>query len=131
MNLRAQAVIDVKTQNLKNWSLPIVLIDPDGNKYNTDNETAETLKAIQILYDYRRENPDTGEPMTVKEPVVVLALSSLSRIPQPGEKWIIEIPLDPSDPDTLSTFFFSSDRSPEGGASLGFIRLYPQKAAQS
>ena len=130
MNLRQRTIIDMKTQNLKNWSMPITLIDPNGIKYDTDNETGEDLKAIQILYDYQVENPDTGVPMTIKEPVVVIALSSLSRVPQPGERWIINIPLSPSDPYTLSPYMITADRPPEGGESLGFIRIYPEKADQ-
>ena len=131
MNLRQRAIIDMKTQNLKNWSMPITLIDPDGIKYDTDNETGEILRAAQILYGYKVENPDTGVPMTVKEPIVVIVLSSLSRVPQPGERWIINIPLSPLNPDILSPYMITADRPPEGGESLGFVRIYPGKADQS
>ena len=131
MNLRERAIKDSKKQNLKNWGLPIVLIDPDGNTYNTDAETDEQLMALQILYDYKRINPETGEEVTINEPIVTIALSSLSRIPQSGEKWIINMPADPSEVTQYETFIHSSTRAVEGGRSLGFIRLYPQKAKQS
>ena len=131
MNLRERAVIDVKNQNLKNWALPIILQDPDGNTYDTDNETGEELKAIQILYDSTSQNPDTGDIIIVHEPVITIARSSLSRIPIPGETWHIKFPLDPTDEDTLSNYTFIPDRSSEGGNSLGFIRIYPLKLVQS
>ena len=130
-NIRTRAINDLKKQNLKNWSLPIILQDPDGNTYDKDNETGEDLKAVQILYDRIVENPDTGESITVNEPVIVIARSSLLVIPQPGETWSIKFPLDPTDEDTLSNYAFTPDRSIEGGGSLGFIRIYPIKLVQS
>ena len=131
MNLRERAVLDIKNQNLKNWALPVELIDPDGNKYDTDYESGETLQAVQILYDRRDLDPNTGETVIIHEPVIVIALSSLERIPAAGEKWGIKFPLDPTDPDTLSYYLFTGDRAPEGGNSLGFIRIYPFKVEQS
>jgi len=131
MNLRQLAITDLKTQNITDWSLPIELTDPDGIRYNTDAETGEQLKAIQILYDYRKFDLESGGEITVNEPVVSVTLTSLSRVPVAGERWHIRIPLDPFNPDTLSDFVLTEDRAPEGGASLGFIRLYPQKAVQS
>ena len=130
-NLRTRAIKDAKNQNIKNWSTPIELIDPDGIVYNTDNETGQPLRSLQTLYDRRDENPDTGEPITVHEPVISIARSSLSRIPQPGEKWSIKFPLDPTDETTLSNYVFDSDRSIGEGNSLGFIRIYPFKLVQS
>ena len=130
-NLRTRAINDVKKQNLKNWSLPIILQDPDGITYDKDNETGEELKAIQILYDRRVENPDTGEIVIIHEPIITIASASLLRIPEPGEKWSIRFPLDPKEPDTLSNFVFTPDRSIEGGNSLGFIRIYPQRLIQT
>jgi hypothetical protein len=129
-NLRKLAVSDVKELNQKDWGLPVELTDPDGNKYITDNVTGEKLTAIQILYDYRKLDPGTGEEITVNEPVVTIARSSLSRVPIAGERWHVRIPIEP-DPDAeLQDFILSETRAPEGGRSLGFINLYPQKAVQ-
>lgn len=130
-NLRTRAIADVKKQNIKNWSTPIELIDPDGIVYNTDNETGLQLRSIQTLYDRRDENPDTGEPITVHEPVISIARASLSRIPIPGENWSIKFPLDPTDENTLSNYAFMPDRSMGEGNSLGFFRVYPIKLVQS
>ena len=131
MSLRTRAIADLKTQNLRDWPLPVILRSPDGVTYSTDAETGDTLQAVQILYDRRVLNPDTGEEVVVHEPIVVLARSSLARIPAEGENWQIRFPLDPTDPDTLSDYVFTPDRAVEGGNSLGLIRIYPQKLEQS
>lgn len=104
------------------WSLPVNLIDPDGVR--TDG-----LRG-QVLYDIRRMNPETGEGVTVNVPVVTLRRSSLTRLPLPGETWLVEIPESVTDPTTVQ-FLLSSDRPPEGGKSIGFIRLYLQQVEQS
>lgn len=129
MNLRARVQADMKRLNLRDWSSVVEFTSPDGNKYNTDNETGETLKAIQVLYDYRRLNPETGEWLTVNEPVVVMARTSLARIPEAGERWHLRVQLDPNS-DDLTDFILSEVRAPEGGRSVGFIRFYPTKAKQ-
>lgn len=130
-NLRELAVEDVKNLNVKDWGLRIELCDPDGIWYTTDNETGETLKAIQILYDYRKLNPETGEEITVHEPIVSIARLSLSRVPIPGESWVIKMPIEPSESADLVTRVITRARSLEGGESLGFVRLYPGAVIQS
>jgi hypothetical protein len=130
-NLRELAVADAKTLNVRDWGLKVEFTDPDGNRYITDNETGEELRAMQILYDYRKINPDTGEEIIVNDPVVVMARLSLARIPEAGERWHIRMPADPSTAASLEDFVLTSTRSPEGGRSLGFIRFYPQKVKQS
>lgn len=129
--LRNQAIADMKKLNISDWSLPVILIAPDGVKYALDAETNETLKAVQILYDRKEIDPDSGEQIMVKEPVVTLALSSLSRVPKDGENWSVQFPMDPTKPDVLTTFLFTSDKAFKDGQSLGFIRIYPQKADQT
>ena len=131
MNLRELAVEDVKVLNNKDWGLPIELTDPDGNRYNTDNVTGGTLKAAQILYDYRKLDPTTGEEITVHEPIVTIAKASLTRVPVTGETWFIKMPTEPSESATLQSRVVTIDRALEGGSSLGFIRLYPGEVEQS
>ena len=127
MNLRTLAVKDVKNLNAKDWGAPIELMSPDGIWQKTDAETGGILQAIQVLYDYRKIDPGTGGEVIVNEPVVTISLSSLSRVPKAGERWVVRFSENPSTPETLSNFILSEDRAPEGGSSLGFIRLYPQK----
>ena len=131
MNLRELAVTDMRQLNIKDWSLSVELTDPDGVTYTTDNVTGDPLKAVQILYDYRKLNPDTGEEIVINEPVVTMARTSLARVPLPGENWYMRIPVDPSEGAPLEDFVLNTDRSPEGGRSLGFIRLYPTRVVQS
>ena len=65
------------------------------------------------------------------KPVVSLRRTSLARVPVPGEKWIVRIPIDPSPTAELQDYQFDRSRSPEGGRTLGLIRLYLTKVKQS
>ena len=122
LNLREQAEADLATTLEGEFALPVVLVSPgDGITQNVNG---------QVLYDTVKFNPDTGEQVVVPDPVVVLRLSSLSRIPKAGETWHVKIPSTPSRTAPLKDFVYSSDKPPEGGESLGIIRLYLQKASQ-
>lgn len=131
-NLRALAVADLKRENIADWGLPVEFVGPDGTEYTTDNETGDPLTAVQVLYDYTKFDPETGEDIIVYNPVVVMSRSSLAVIPAPGENWQIRFPLDPSNPDVLAEdYLYTEDRATESVDSLGFIRFYPIKAGQS
>ena len=67
----------------------------------------------------------------VNNPIVVLRRSSLERVPVAGEKWLVKIPIDPVEGSTIDDFIIDPTRPPEGGRSIGFIRLYLRKAEQS
>lgn len=123
MNLREQVELDLSTTLEGEFSLPVNLVDPDGVKYND-------LHGM-VLFDISRINPETGEPVTVGTPVVVLRRASLVRVPAAGEKWIVEIPERPSVDANKVQYVLSPTRPPEGGASIGFIRLYLQNVEQS
>jgi len=128
-NLRVVAERDMRVLNQGQWYMPVILIAPDGEIINKDKIIpTDPLRAVQILYDYKRVDPRTGGEMTVNLPVVVLARKSLTRIPLPGEKWVIKMPEDPDPDGELVDFVFTPTRAPEGGRSVGFIRLYPQRA---
>lgn len=100
--------------------MPVTLIGPDGVR--------QSNLLGQVLYDIVRLNPETGEEVVVETPVVTLRRSSLARIPQAGEKWLVEIPVTPS--TTATTEQYTLGKPPEGGRSLGVIRLYLQKIEQ-
>jgi hypothetical protein len=134
-DMRAQIEKDLGVTLEGDYGLPVELTGPDGEEITTsansvDPQNPEPLYG-QVLYTTTRMNPDTGEEMVVNEPVVVLRRSSLSRIPEPGENWFVRFPKDPDRTAELSDFAFTPDRAPEGGRSIGFIRLYPHKAEQS
>lgn len=96
----------------------VALVDPEGVVYSG-------LKG-QVLYDYRRLDPATGEVVVTHEPVVTLRRSSLTRIPLDGERWEIRMPVSPVAGAPVISFLLGSGRAPEGGQTLGFVRLYPK-----
>lgn len=129
-NLREQLEQDLGESLEGEWGLPVVLIGPDGVKYDTSaNDPTKSLSG-QVLYGKKEFNPDTGQEIYINNPIVTLRISSLARVPQNGEIWSIQIPTTPSTTAATSTFIFNG-RPLEGGASLGFLRIYPHKAVQA
>lgn len=129
MNLRALAENDLGVTLEGDWSSPVTLISPDGERY-TQTVDGRPLTG-QVLYEIVRDDLDRGEKVTYDTPVVTLRRSSLPRIPLAGEKWGVIIPSAPvvGAPTRLCTI--SPLRPPEGGASLGYIRLYLQNVEQT
>ena len=108
------------------WGLPVNLITPEGVR-------VDDLRG-QILYDTVRMNPETGETVVVEDPIVVLrrtTLESRTRVPLAGETWIVEIPIRPEEAADKKQYLISPTRPPEGGRSVGFIRIYLQDLQQS
>ena len=129
-NLRELAESDLDTTLEGDYGLPVELTDPDGVIYTTKKDSTDLLMG-QILYDTVLVDPATLEQMTVNLPIVSLRRSSLDRIPLAGETWHVRIPVTPSLTATKVDFLISGDRAHGGGASIGFIKLYLQKATQS
>ena len=125
--LRAQVERDLGTTLEGDFGMPVEITSPDGETqiYNVNNPS-ELLMA-QVLYFSRRENPETGETIVVNQPVVTLRISSLIRVPVPGERWFVRMAISPVPGSPVQNFVFSADRSPESGTDIGFIRLYPQR----
>ena len=121
-NLRELAESDLETSLEGDFGLPVELIDPDGVKY-------DGLMG-QVLFDVELVNPDTLE-MTVVERIVSLRRSSLTRIPLDGERWVVRLPVTPSTTAPLEDFVLSEDRASSGGASIGFIKLHPERIIQT
>ena len=128
MNMRERAESDLAITLEGEWGLPVELVDPNGNEITLDNN-GNTLKG-QVIYEQVKINPTTGEEMVVNEPVITLRRSSLSRIPIAGEKWLIRFPGRPAEDAEKVSGVLTATRPPDGGASLGIIRLYPQKVKQ-
>lgn len=123
VNLRELAESDLKTTLEGDFALPIELISPGGVR--------QTLSG-QVLYDVVRFDPVGGEEIVGHDTVVTLRRSSLVRVPQPGEKWIVRIPTTPSTTAEKKDFSFDPSRSGiEGGESIGFIKLYLHEVEQS
>lgn len=129
INLREQAEIDLGESLEGEWGLPVILIDPDGVAYDTSANDPTKQLVGQVLYGKKEFNPDTGQDVHINTPIVTLRVTSLARVPVNGEKWGIKIPIRPSTTAPMVDFIFQG-RPLEGGTSIGFIRIYPQKAAQ-
>jgi hypothetical protein len=131
INLRQRAEQDLGKTLEGEFSLPVVLIGPDGITYDTSENTGDPLTG-QIIYDTLIDNPQniSGEQIVVSKPVVSLRRSSLARVPLAGEKWIVQIPVDPTAGAPVGNFQFNPTRPPEGGRTLGFIRLYLTRLVQ-
>lgn len=122
INLRELAESDLSISLEGDFGLPVELIDPDGVKYDGISG--------QVLFDVESVNPETLE-VTVIERIVSLRRSTLTRIPLDGERWVVRIPTTPSTTAELEDFVLSEDRPSSGGASIGFIKLYPERIAQT
>ena len=96
------------------FGLPVYATGPDGVK----NEYSG-----QIISDRIQKNPDTGEVMAIINPVVSLRRSSLSRVPQSGEIWYFQMPLDPDPDGELIDFVYDGSEAIRGGRSIGFINI--------
>jgi hypothetical protein len=103
------------------FSLPVEIQTPNG--------AIQTVRA-QVLYDRTGEDPQTGEMVYVTDPVVVVRRSSLSPLPEPGERLVIRIPSSPRE-DAAKETYFCFDQSFQGGRSLGMIRFYLTKTEQT
>lgn len=123
MNLRNLIESDLATTLEGDFAQTVNLIDPDGVRHDG------LLGRVQ--YDTVRINPETGEEMTVNLPVITLRRSSMARVPQAGENWLIEYPESPITGAAMIQRVLTATRPPEGGRSIGFIRLYPQEVEQS
>jgi hypothetical protein len=130
-SLRATCERDLHETLEGEWKIPVQLTSPDGQtQIYSVNDPSELLGG-QVLNFSRRENPETGETTIVDQPVISLRISSLTRVPLAGERWFIRFPISPRPGAPLVSRVCTSDRSPEHGSDIGFLRLYVQKVDQS
>ena len=129
VNIRELAENDLKTTLEGGFGLPVELTPPDGIPITTSVHDDSQLMG-QVMFDYIRQNPDSGEDIIINNPVVTLRISSLSRVPKSGEVWHVKIPTAPSLTAPLEDFIIDADASIEGGRSIGFIRLYLRRIEQ-
>lgn len=131
MNIRALAESDLKytLEDSDGYGKPVILISPDGERIDTNQNTGEPLTG-QVLYDTVRMDADSGADVITEEPIITLRRSSLSRVPKSGELWFIQIPGSPLEGAPLVNYQLDKSKAIQGGRSIGFIRLYPKKAEQ-
>ena len=128
LNLRHKIERDLGTTLEGRFGLEVVLLSPDGEKQTHSANDPEQLLKGQVIYDTMQDNPNTGSEMIVHKPVLTVRESSLSRVPQHGEKWAMEIPLTPR--EAAPRGWFLAERPTEDGGSIGFLRLYGIKMVQ-
>lgn len=125
-NLRETAEKELHDCLESELGTPVELISPDGKVqiYSANNPTE--LLSGQVKQFSRDVNPDTGETIIVDNPAVTLRISSLDRIPAPGESWFIRMPVSPVAGSPKKSFTFKVDRAPEKGTDLGIFKILPQ-----
>lgn len=128
MTLRAEIEADLAETLEGDFGLPVELVAPDGTRYSKSANDATADLVGQVLYDTTSQDGD-GNTVIDHKPVVTLRRTSLARIPQPGEKWAVEIPIAPTSTATRETFML--ERASQDGGSIGFVRLYLTAAVQS
>jgi hypothetical protein len=135
--LRAQLESDLAIilERPEDWGKPVELIGPDGKEYKTSANSPDPLNPEplygQVLKNTVRVSPETGQPLVIGKPAVALRVTSLEKVPEPGEKWIIRFPLEPTLTSAMVDHALTPDRSSEKNSALGYIVLYPYKVEQS
>ena len=121
-NLRVTQEKDLSDCIEGEFASNIILIDPDGEK--------QFLRAM-IRYFKTSFNPETGEPVIDHSPSVNIRITSLTRTPQDGENWYIEMPVSPALGAPNVQFLFTTDRALEGVTDMGTLTIFPDKVSQS
>lgn len=130
MSLRALAEQDLGfTLEGVDWAADVRLIPPDGVPISTTLD-GKPLRG-QVLYNVVRQDPMSGERIVADTLVVTVRRSSLRLVPQAGENWIVEVPVSPRVGAPVGQYALTPTRPPEGGAAIGFIRLYLQTVEQT
>jgi hypothetical protein len=130
-SLRECHELDLEETLETDWALPVQLVSPDGEIQPDPNDPDATLGG-QVLFNRVETEFESGLMSTdviIRKPVVTLRISSLTRVPQPGERWVVRIPMTPSRSAPLETF--EAHRAPTGGDSIGFITLHCDDIVQS
>ena len=129
-NLREAAESDLLDSLEGDFGLPVELITPDGEIITTSLNGGGLLMG-RVVYDQISEDLETGTTVVIGEPMVTLRRSSLSRIPLAGERWVVRIPKTPHPDAEKEALATSGDRPPEGGRSIGYIKLPLKRMVQS
>lgn len=122
MSLRTNAC-GVASQAHSVFGTTVILTGPDG--------IPSTYEDCIFNSNRTTISPDSGEEVVVFNPVASFPRSSLVTIPQNGEKWTVEAPLDPLLPDVTTVMSLDKNKSIEGGRSLNTIILYLNQVKQS
>lgn len=100
---------------------PVILTAPDG--------TVQSGKG-SVRYDYVQVSP-SGDQVVVKMPMVVLRISSWTRVPSGNEQWGIQIPASAGNQNMKQFVIDGKTKAPERADSIGYILLFPLAVVQS
>lgn len=129
-NLRVEAESDL-CESEKDWGLPVEITYSNGTKqiYKKGSAT-ELLKSLQIQYNTRVLNPDTGEEKVVPITIVDMRISSLDQVPVQGDKLHFRIPGSPNPAAAKIDMVSTPTRPHESSSGLGHMRFYLQRIEQ-
>ena len=131
MGLRERQEKDLQTVLEGKWGTPVSVIYPNGEKQEFKaGSTTESLKG-QVIYPRLVDDPDTGEQIVLDKYVATLRRTSLDQDinDQNYQSVFLQFPI--TNDTTSPKVTFSIDRPPEGGQTLGTVRLYCIATKQS
>ena len=108
---------------------PITYSDGSEQIYSANDDTK--LLQGQPIYETPEINLDTGETKLVPVTAVTYRRTSLNKIPEPGDRVKISIPVSPATPDTRLTMIATADNQQRHGRSIGIITFYVEQVKQS
>ena len=103
------------------FGTPVSLIDPQGNIINTSVYGGPLYG--RYTDDYIQQGGN-GEQIIVPDPMLLLRISSLSRVPERSENWGVLV-------NGKQYVLDGGTKAPERADSIGYIRLFPRKVAQA
>lgn len=99
------------------------MVDPDGNVITTSVHGGAL--SARFTDDYVSTG-QSGEAIIVKDPMIIMRISSLARVPKGGEAWSF------CNLRTGKLYVLDGQtKVPERADSIGFVRLYPRQVTQS
>lgn len=121
IDLRARVERDLSRTLEGEFGMPITLIDPTTG-------TRQSVRG-QVCYFSKDVEPETGVQIRVEKPSVTVRRSSLTIVPQAGERWGVRVPSSPVAGAPIETYV--SEVGARDGNSFGFLTLYLTKTKQA
>jgi hypothetical protein len=130
VNLRELANADLQDTLAGEWSLPVILVDPDGEEQIYNAVRPDDELSGQVMMARKGFDPNTGGDIVVGKPVVTLPVDSLTRVPTDEDvgEWFCRAPTKPEWSAPKKTYRIG--RPFEGGLGHSMIRLYLEDVEQ-
>jgi len=121
-NLRSLLEKDLKDTLEKEFSTPVALISPQGERVEKTVDGSPLCG--RVLWSHKETNPETGEPVIVPTPVVTLRTSSLPQVPKSGEVWAVIIPESVQENAPLKNYVTDASGVVEDVKNFGYINIF-------